>query len=433
MAEPEAKQPKSERAEKHGNKASKRAQSAAEQAPARQPGAEETAAARQAPAATSAAAQQAAGSSPARAAATSGPAQPAAATHLAGADRQGDSAETRGTAEILAASSEEFRDSLQTIRGALELLVAGKVPDQEKAGQFLEIAYRETGYLSHRVSDLHVASLIETDRLRLKPTTLNLGSMLEHTVQELAPAAADQGISLDLQIEQELPNLQGDEVLLRSTLTNMLELALKSTPRQGSLVIRVGAQTEGMLVQVESGNGESLQAQAADGRSLALYVARCIALAHDGELLATDTDRGVSRLELTLPLQPKARMRGRVLVVDDNPQAAFLLEYALQEEGYEPIKAMNGPDAIKLARGQRFDLIILDVLLPGIDGFEVCHRLRAVPETVSVPVIMVSAKAREEDRATALRIGADAYFGKPLSMAELMAPIADLLGAGNGG
>src|SRR3989304_5865373 len=79
-----------------------------------------------------------------------------------------------GRAEILAASSEEFRDSLQTIRGALELLVAGKVPDEQKASQFLHIAYRATGYLSHRVSDLHVASLIETDRLGLKLTTLNL-------------------------------------------------------------------------------------------------------------------------------------------------------------------------------------------------------------------------------------------------------------------
>jgi len=79
------------------------------------------------------------------------------------------------------------------------------------------------------------------------------------------------------------------------------------------------------------------------------------------------------------------------------------------------------------------DLVILDILLPGIDGFEVCHRLRSAPETASTPVIMVSAKSREEDRATALRIGADAYFGKPLGVAELMTAIENLLEDHNSG
>ena len=107
-----------------------------------------------------------------------------------------------------------------------------------------------------------------------------------------------------------------------------------------------------------------------------------------------------------------------------------MLEYALQQEGFEAIKALNGLEGLKLARSERVDLVILDILLPGIDGFEVCHRLRSSPETASTPVIMISAKSRDEDRATALRIGADAYFGKPLGMAELMVAIENLLEAG---
>jgi CheY-like chemotaxis protein len=359
------------------------------------------------------------------------PGRPPAAAPEASGER------TLSTAEILAASSEEFRDSLQTIRGALELLVAGKVPDEQKAGQFLQIAYRATGYLSHRVSDLHVASLIETDRLRLKLTTLNLGPMLDHQVQEIAAVAADQEITVDLQAQPDLPTLQGDEALLRMTLTNMLETALKSTPRQGSVQVQASSGEGQIIIRVESrarkenGEGDGPGLQAAEGQSLALFVAQRIALAHEGNLETLDSGSETQGLELILPLQPKAHRRGRILVVDDNPQAAFLLEYALQEEGYEPVKAMNGPDALKLARSERFDLIILDVLLPGIDGFEVCHRLRAAPETASVPIIMVSAKAREEDMSTALRIGADAYFGKPLGMAELAAAISDLLEAGD--
>jgi CheY-like chemotaxis protein len=242
---------------------------------------------------------------------------------------------------------------------------------------------------------------------------------------------------VDLQAQPDLPTLQGDETLLRMTLTNMLETALKSTPREGSVQVQASSGEDQITILVESrarkenGEGDGSGLQAADGQSLALFVAQRIALAHDGKLEALDSGRQVQGLELILPLQPKAHRRGRILVVDDNPQAAFLLEYALQEEGYEPVKAMNGPDALKLARSERFDLIILDVLLPGIDGFEVCHRLRAAPETATVPIIMVSAKAREEDMSTALRIGADAYFGKPLGMAELAAAISDLLEAGD--
>jgi len=420
MAEPKAKQPETEEPMAGAKKAKP---SAGRAQPAERP----VASAGSGPARPAAPAGSATHSS----AAPSAPARPASAGTEASGER------TLGTAEILAASSEEFRDSLQTIRGALELLVAGKVPDEQKASQFLQIAYRETGYLSHRVSDLHVASLIETDRLRLKLTTLNLGPMLEHLAQEIAAVAADQEITVELQEQPDLSTLQGDETLLRMTLTNMLETALKSTPRQGSVQVQASSGKDQITIHVESrarkenGEGDGLGPQAAEGQSLALFVAQRIALAHDGKLETLDSGRQMQGLELILPLQPKAHRRGRILVVDDNPQAAFLLEYALQEEGYEPVKAMNGPDALKLARSERFDLIILDVLLPGIDGFEVCHRLRAAPETASIPIIMVSAKAREEDQSTALRIGADAYFGKPLGMAELAAAISDLLEAGD--
>jgi len=165
-------------------------------------------------------------------------------------------------------------------------------------------------------------------------------------------------------------------------------------------------------------------------RGLALYVAERIAYVHEAELAPQGIDGELRGFHLTLPVQLKGRGRGRILVVDDNPQAATLLEYALQQEGFEAIKALNGLEGLKLARSERVDLVILDILLPGIDGFEVCHRLRSSPETASTPVIMISAKAREEDRATALRIGADAYFGKPLGMAELMVAIENLLEAG---
>ena len=117
----------------------------------------------------------------------------------------------------------------------------------------------------------------------------------------------------------------------------------------------------------------------------------------------------------------------RILLVDDEPAPLEMMGYALTHEGYETFSAQNGIEALKIARREGIDLIVLDVMLPGIDGYEVCHRLRSTPETAHIPVLMVSAKAKEEDKATALRVGAQAYFKKPFSMSDLIAGVEKLL------
>lgn len=336
------------------------------------------------------------------------------------------------SAEVMSATSEDFRESLQTLHGVLELLISGKVPDEHRFEKFMGIAYRETQYLSNRANDLQVASMIEAGRMNLRLTPLDLGALLNEIVQRLTPENGDDGATLKLESMPELPALRGDESLMRMLLSNLIERCRKTAPEKGWVQIEVELQDDQVMVNmVGRGKAEPkytiLRLADASERGLSLYVADRIAYAHEGELQVMGADSEIKALRLTLPLQVKGRGRGKILVVDDNPQAATLLEYALEEEGYEALKAMNGLEGLKLARTERVDLVILDILLPGIDGFEVCHQLRADPKTASMPVIMVSAKAREEDRATALRIGADAYFGKPLGMAELMSAVQNLL------
>lgn len=335
-------------------------------------------------------------------------------------------------AQVMAATSEEFRESLQTLQGSLELLLAGKVSDLRSAKKFLGIAYRETEYLNNRVGDLQIASAIESGKLRMKLTGLDLNALLNVVVEKLSPAAQESQVEIESTELEELPTIRGDESLMRMLLTNLLERVIKATPAKGTVLITI--EPVGEYVDVQMTNREAkapqyveIQLNEASERGLALYVAEQIAYAHDGGLIFMGIDHEVKAITLTLPVQLKGHRRGKILVVDDNPQAATLLEYALEEEGFEAIKALNGVEGLKLAKTERVDLVILDILLPGIDGFEVCHRLRAAPETASTPVIVISAKAQEEDRATALRIGADAYFGKPLGMSELMKAIENLL------
>ena len=103
------------------------------------------------------------------------------------------------------------------------------------------------------------------------------------------------------------------------------------------------------------------------------------------------------------------------------------MEYALEHEGFKTFTTTNGIEALEIVGEHRVDLIILDVMLPGMDGFEVCHRLKSNPDTVDIPVLMVSAKAREEDIATALRVGAQIYLEKPFVMPDLVSEIRTLL------
>lgn len=120
-------------------------------------------------------------------------------------------------------------------------------------------------------------------------------------------------------------------------------------------------------------------------------------------------------------------MKHKLLVVDDEPDAIELIAFNLRNAGYETITADNGEDALKKARVFLPSLIVLDVMMPGIDGLEVCKILRRDPLTTSIPIIMVTAKASELDRVLGLELGANDYITKPFSPRELVLRVKNLL------
>ncbi len=115
---------------------------------------------------------------------------------------------------------------------------------------------------------------------------------------------------------------------------------------------------------------------------------------------------------------------GKVLVVEDEPSLIETLDYSLRRQGYEVITASDGRKALDVARAQRPDLIVLDIMLPGLDGFEVCRILR---QEMSVPILMLTARTEEIDKVVGLEVGADDYLTKPFSMRELLARVKALL------
>jgi two-component system phosphate regulon response regulator PhoB len=119
--------------------------------------------------------------------------------------------------------------------------------------------------------------------------------------------------------------------------------------------------------------------------------------------------------------------RGKILIVEDDRDIVEMVEYNLKQEGYVTIHAFNGEKGIELAGKEKPDLIILDLMLPAIDGFEVCRTLKQQHSTANIPIIILSAKSRETDKVVGLELGADDYITKPFSPRELIARIRAVL------
>ena len=123
-------------------------------------------------------------------------------------------------------------------------------------------------------------------------------------------------------------------------------------------------------------------------------------------------------------------MSHRILIADDEPNIVVSLEFLMKREGFEVQVATDGEAAMLAIAAQAPDLVLLDIMLPNKDGFEVCQRIRANPQWQSIKVVMLTAKGRDTEVSKGLALGADAYMTKPFSTKDLVAKVRELLGLG---
>lgn len=121
-------------------------------------------------------------------------------------------------------------------------------------------------------------------------------------------------------------------------------------------------------------------------------------------------------------------MAKKILIVDDEPNIVISLEFLMRREGFEVSIARDGEEALAHIRAERPDLVLLDVMMPKVNGFEVCQAVRADPELADLRILMLTAKGREAEIAKGLALGADAYVPKPFSTRDLVVQVKSLLG-----
>ena len=120
-------------------------------------------------------------------------------------------------------------------------------------------------------------------------------------------------------------------------------------------------------------------------------------------------------------------MANRVLIVEDERDLSRVVAYNFQKEGFDVVVAFTGEQALRAVKEERFDLVLLDLMLPDISGTEVCKKLKSSPQTASIPVVMVTAKGEEIDRIVGFELGADDYVVKPFSVRELVLRVRSIL------
>jgi two-component system alkaline phosphatase synthesis response regulator PhoP len=134
------------------------------------------------------------------------------------------------------------------------------------------------------------------------------------------------------------------------------------------------------------------------------------------------------------PVSSRAAARlGRVLVVEDEPDVAELIRHHLTRDGYDVVVSADGADALRHARAGQIDAVLLDIMVPQLNGWEVCRRLKHDAETRAIPVIMVTGRVEEGDKVLGFELGADDYVTKPFSPRELVARVRAVLRRGKGG
>jgi PAS domain S-box-containing protein len=358
----------------------------------------------------------------------------------------------RNVHEFIAVLTHELRNPLAPIRNAVQVMAKGEPlsPAQEAMRQTID---RQSAQLSRIVEDMADIVRISQGKLPMASAPVSLAAIVQRALEAAAPLieAARHRVALDLPAEDLM--VDGDADRLTQLLTNLLRNAARYTPDQGGIEVRAWRDAGSALVAVrDTGRGipADLQERIFDmfvqgreplervesGLGVGLALARRIAEAHGGTLTVVSEGEGKgSEFTLRMPLSepagnpvPSASGPGReppqqarrVLVVDDNVDAARTLGELLTTLGHETRVVHDGPSALAMADAFRPDVVLLDIGMPGMDGYEVARRLSALKEGRRPRIVAVTGWSQESDRHQASEAGFDEHLVKPVDLDALL-------------
>jgi len=352
--------------------------------------------------------------------------------------------------EFISITSHELRTPLASIKQAVALMinqVAG--PVSEGQGEFLDIARRNTERLAMLINSLLDLSKIESGRMELERTKFEIDKIVEETAATLRPLAEDNKIELKCILFRNLPQIEGDKARVAQVLVNLISNALKFTPSGGVITIstslcgqdnnfaQISVQDTGVGIDRKDFDKlfqkfkqlDSSFSRKAGGTGLGLAISKQIVELHGGRIwVESELDKG-STFHFTLPLAAgEKNINGKkILVIDDEADICANVKASLEASDFQVLTAFSGHDGIVKAREYMPDLIILDLMLPVMDGFEVSKRLKADPYTSSIPIVVLTALDEEESIKWAFSAGVSGYLMKPFEEDALLSMVKQFI------
>ena len=356
--------------------------------------------------------------------------------------------------EFLASMSHELRTPLNTILGFSELL-SEQSPGalNEKQVRFVGHIQRDAQHLLELINDILDLSKIEADRLVLRVEAFALADAVAEVLSSIRPLAAVKNLQLESEIDATLM-LEADRLRFKQILYNLFSNAIKFTPFEGRVWVEAAVSGNHLqLVVGDTGIGiapedqevifESFRQASAttkgvrEGTGLGLAITKRLVEHHGGKIWVESELGEGSRFFVELPVglglettprQPMAEAPSpappqpkRVLVADDNPLGRELVREALREHVSELIEASDGREALEKILSGKPDLVLLDIQMPVLDGYQVVREIRRDPSLKHLRVVALTAFAMQGDREKALAAGFDDYIAKPVTIEKLKA------------
>lgn len=363
--------------------------------------------------------------------------------------------------EFLATLGHELRNPLAAIMTCSEVLESAQL-QAPHAGRCLHAISTQSAQIKRLLDDLSDVSRIARRKLSLQCEALDLATTLNEVVSQVQSTLDAKRQNLELEIGEDSMPLLADATRLRQVFANLLVNASRYSPaettitlaarrRDGLAEVCISDQGAGMSTETQArifepffqapqGQGDAKVSRA--GLGVGLTLARSLVEMHAGTIRAESAGPGQgSQFRVTLPLQTalQAEAHGhdqtsaqapsrprRILMIEDNLDFGNGLKRLLELRGHEVVLVHNGPDGLSAAETQRPDVVVLDIGLPGLDGYQVAVRLRRLAGFDGVRLIAVSGFNREMDRRRSRLAGIDRHLVKPVAVPELEAAIAAL-------
>jgi signal transduction histidine kinase/DNA-binding response OmpR family regulator len=355
--------------------------------------------------------------------------------------------------DFLAAMSHELRTPLNAIIGFSELLTedGDDADDPETVVTYAEHIHGSGLHLLGLVNDVLDLARVEAGRLDLKPVDVELDALIRQTVATVRPLADGKHLAVELQLAP--VTIAADPARVRQIVLNLLSNAIKFTADGGEIRLSLEADERGAAHLRVSDTGHGIAAgdldrifeafqqapgeglQSHEGTGLGLALTRQLVEAHGGTVGVTSALGVGSEFTVVLPARgrrtsddgarPPEMASGRpsVLVVEDDPAAQELLRRHLEGAGYEVLTTASGKQGLAWMAEVRPDAVILDILLPDLDGWEILQHAKSDERTRSIPIMVVSVV---DDRELGLALGAVDYFVKPVSRERLLEALGRL-------